>query len=101
MAVRRGRNSQSGRGKVFFNSKDSGQELTSVNPKGSMKGSAPVISDMKPQLVISKKPLPAQVSPPAMREVRKGWWTSSERRVKASDFELEDRKIELMDRKRG
>ncbi len=32
-----------------------------------------------------------QVSPPAMREVEKGWWKSNERRVPATEFEMADR----------
>jgi hypothetical protein len=39
----------------------------------------------------SGKPLPSQVSTPAMREVVKGWWTSTERRVPAAEFERADR----------
>lgn len=34
---------------------------------------------------------PLPVLPPAMREVRKGWWTSKERRVPASALEAADR----------
>ena len=71
MAARPGRNSQSGR-------------FQPIGPKGNQAGAA-IIGR-------SGKPLPAQVNPPAMREVRKGWWTSTERRVTAGEFERVDRK---------
>jgi hypothetical protein len=72
MAGRPGRNSsQSGR-------------FQPIGPKGNQAGE---MTTGRPG-----SPLPAQVNPPAMREVRKGWWTSTERRVTAGEFEKVDRK---------